>query len=236
MPRQVTVNVNQTELPNNITYQAGNVVVLTDDQWAQVSPTAILDGTLTDGGNVALGGHKVTVNVANVELPNKIVYQANQQATLTQDEFSRLSTDLFTNAANPGRTVTAAASTTNLTVAAGGFTVSDVGRVVTDSTTPGNIPANTKIVSITSPTVAVVNNSMTTFASDTVVLAANGTLVDNGAVAGGAHKVTVNVANVELPNKITYQATQTAILAPDLFDQLSPAVFTDGTLTDNGIV
>lgn len=52
MPHQVTVVTPQTTLPNNGTYPAGAVVVLTDDQYAQLSSTAF-NTALTDGGAVA---------------------------------------------------------------------------------------------------------------------------------------------------------------------------------------
>ena len=48
------------------------------------------------------------------------------------------------------------------------------------------------------------------------------------------HKVLVNVDGVDLPNGLTYTTGQSVVLTDPQFAQLGPAVFTDGTLTDQG--
>lgn len=54
MPHQVTVNKANTTLPNGFTYQAGAVVILSNEQYAKLAPTVYTGGspTLTNGGNV----------------------------------------------------------------------------------------------------------------------------------------------------------------------------------------
>ncbi len=55
MAHRVTVNVDQTKLPNGNTYGVGASVILTDDQFANLWGTAFSDGTLTDSGYVGVG-------------------------------------------------------------------------------------------------------------------------------------------------------------------------------------
>lgn len=51
MGHKVTVNHNQSELPNGLQYQTGQSVVLSDEDFSKISSTAFTSGDLTDGGS-----------------------------------------------------------------------------------------------------------------------------------------------------------------------------------------
>lgn len=65
MARQVLVNADNVTLPDGGTYNTGDVVVLTDDQFADVASTALGD-EVTDQGNVAQDGDAVVTQAAAV--------------------------------------------------------------------------------------------------------------------------------------------------------------------------
>lgn len=66
MAHRVTVNANQVKLPNGGTYNTGAVVVLEDEEFSLLSPTAFTGGSpvLTDNGE--LGGGAVSAQATDV--------------------------------------------------------------------------------------------------------------------------------------------------------------------------
>lgn len=61
MAHQVTVNADNVVLPDGNTYNTGDVVTLTDEQYGDLDSTAVSGGTLTDDGPVADAGDGVSV-------------------------------------------------------------------------------------------------------------------------------------------------------------------------------
>lgn len=53
-------------MPDGNTYGVGDEVILTDDEWNQLSSNIITSGFVTDGGNVATDGDEVVTQAATV--------------------------------------------------------------------------------------------------------------------------------------------------------------------------
>lgn len=121
MPRSVTVAGGYTnvELPNGASYNAGATVILTDDEWAQVSSSnAVTDGVLIDNGDVE-AGDLVTVQGTHVAAPAALTSSAPSAETATA----------------PGALTSSAPAAVTATNAAGGTpTADEFDAAVTDIT------------------------------------------------------------------------------------------------------
>jgi hypothetical protein len=95
MPRQVTIGNGHTnvELPNGLSYDAGDVVVLTDAEWDQISSTAVSSGAIVDNGEVD-ANDLVSVQAAVVAAPAALTSTNAAGANPTQAEFNALRADV----------------------------------------------------------------------------------------------------------------------------------------------
>src|SRR4051794_9968033 len=96
MPRQVTIGNGHTnvELPNGLAYDAGDVVVLTDAEWDNISPTAVSSGAIVDNGEVD-ANDLVSVQAAVVAAPTALTSAAATGGDApTEAEYNALRTDV----------------------------------------------------------------------------------------------------------------------------------------------
>jgi phage terminase large subunit-like protein len=107
MPRQVQIanslpaGVEGVELPDGVTYTAGQHVTLTDEEWARVNPQMVTNGLLIDGGvvgdqsdQVQTQGSAVTLTSAQVT-PATVTLQALATAyNALQADVAALNTQL----------------------------------------------------------------------------------------------------------------------------------------------
>lgn len=93
MARQVLVNTDQTTLPDGGTYNTGDVVTLTDQQFQQIAATALGD-EVTDQGRVADPGDAVVNQAAAVAAPPALTATAAAGANPTKAEFDALLADV----------------------------------------------------------------------------------------------------------------------------------------------
>lgn len=95
----VTVNKNNLVLTNGHVYQNGNTVLLSDNQYSELSPALFLGGspTLTLNGQDSSSSQTVTVNSNNVVLPNGQLYQSGATVFLSDSEYCRLSAQAITD-------------------------------------------------------------------------------------------------------------------------------------------
>jgi hypothetical protein len=83
MPRQVQVanslpaGVEGVELPDGVTYAAGQHVTLTDEEWARVNPQMVTNNLLIDGGEVGDQSDQVSTQGSAVTLTSAQVATAN---------------------------------------------------------------------------------------------------------------------------------------------------------------
>lgn len=111
MAHKVTVNVNNTNLPNGFYYQAGTSLVLTDEEFAKINPSLFtvqvagngINGVntgssaypLTDNGVTGVAGQQVTTQGAAVAAPAALT--SSQSATgvsPTQAQYNALQADV----------------------------------------------------------------------------------------------------------------------------------------------
>src|SRR5437660_3451318 len=148
--------------------------------------------------------HQVRVNAANTVLPNGRTYQNLAVVFLSDEEFARISPTLISSG-----------------------TITDQGEhsgkyhQVTVVAGPHEFP--NRMLYPTGSVVVVADSDMSKLSS----ALQHGALTDQGEVTATAHMVTAHADQLTLPNGATIGTDQSAVLTPDQFAKLNPAVFTD---------